>query len=107
MGGVIGVCKGHHSSLSDAIEVEVLGIGVCSPTVKEGFEMADEKRSLRVGLPTQAGRPTSMKIKDEAFNSQVVSEPSEIGDVGIGFGSPSVRAGLEIAARSPPSQSGY
>jgi hypothetical protein len=26
MGGVIGVCSGHHSSLSDAIEVEVLGI---------------------------------------------------------------------------------
>ena len=26
MGGVIGVCKGHHSSLTDAIEVEVLGI---------------------------------------------------------------------------------
>lgn len=29
MGGVIGVCLGHHSSLSDAIEVEVLGIVVC------------------------------------------------------------------------------
>ncbi len=27
MGGLIGVCLGHHSSLSDAIEVEVLGIG--------------------------------------------------------------------------------
>jgi hypothetical protein len=26
MGGLIGVCKGHHSSLSEAIEVEVLGI---------------------------------------------------------------------------------
>lgn len=26
MGGVIGVCSGHHSSLSEAIEVEVLGI---------------------------------------------------------------------------------
>jgi hypothetical protein len=26
MGGVIGVCKGHHSSLTDAIEVEVLGV---------------------------------------------------------------------------------
>ena len=26
MGGVIGICKGHHSSLSDAIETEVLGI---------------------------------------------------------------------------------
>lgn len=28
MGGVIGICSGHHSSLSDAIEVEVLG-AVC------------------------------------------------------------------------------
>ncbi len=27
MGGVIGECTGHHSSLSDAIEVEVVGIG--------------------------------------------------------------------------------
>ncbi len=26
MGGVMGICSGHHSSLSDAIEVEVLGI---------------------------------------------------------------------------------
>src|SRR3954467_11418425 len=26
MGGVIGVCSGHHSSLSDAIEVEVVGL---------------------------------------------------------------------------------
>lgn len=26
MGGVIGICKGHHSSFSEAIEVEVLGI---------------------------------------------------------------------------------
>ncbi|MEP6789249.1 MAG: hypothetical protein ABJB40_12500 [Acidobacteriota bacterium] len=26
MGGVIGLCKGHHSSFSDAIEVEVVGI---------------------------------------------------------------------------------
>ena len=26
MGGVIGECKGHHSSLSDAIEVEVIGL---------------------------------------------------------------------------------
>ena len=26
MGGVIGLCKGHHSSFSDAIEVEVIGV---------------------------------------------------------------------------------
>ena len=37
MGGVIGVCKGHHSSLSDAIEVEVLGIAVRDL----GFGIAD------------------------------------------------------------------
>lgn len=28
MGGVMGVCEGHHSSFSDAIEVEVLGLAV-------------------------------------------------------------------------------
>lgn len=31
MGGVIGVCEGHHSSFSDAIEVEVIGIA-CDET---------------------------------------------------------------------------
>lgn len=36
MGGVIGVCKGHHSSLSDAIEVEVLGIAVSEPPMLGG-----------------------------------------------------------------------
>ena len=30
MGGLIGECKGHHSSYSDAIEVEVLGVAVDS-----------------------------------------------------------------------------
>jgi hypothetical protein len=28
MGGLIGECKGHHSSFSDAIEVEVLGVAI-------------------------------------------------------------------------------
>lgn len=56
MGGVIGICKGHHSSLSDAIEVEVLGIAVSddaavqkgeSPRVSKGatgapFENSEE-----------------------------------------------------------------
>ena len=30
MGGLIGECKGHHSSYSDAIEVEVIGVAVAS-----------------------------------------------------------------------------
>lgn len=33
MGGVIGVCLGHHSSLSDAIQVEVLGL-VCDAATR-------------------------------------------------------------------------
>ena len=36
MGGVIGICKGHHSSLSDAIEVEVLGVAVAEPPMLGG-----------------------------------------------------------------------
>jgi hypothetical protein len=36
MGGVIGICKGHHSSLSDAIEVEVLGIAASVPPALAG-----------------------------------------------------------------------
>lgn len=36
MGGVIGICKGHHSSLSDAIEVEVLGIAMLEPPMLGG-----------------------------------------------------------------------
>ncbi|MET0625452.1 MAG: hypothetical protein ABW250_21125 [Pyrinomonadaceae bacterium] len=49
MGGVIGYCKGHHSSLSDAIEVEVLGF-----VVDEGQKVrniADGALQLRDSLP--------------------------------------------------------
>lgn len=49
MGGVIGYCKGHHSSLSDAIEVEVLGF-----VVDEGQSVrniADGALALRDRLP--------------------------------------------------------
>jgi hypothetical protein len=45
MGGVIGVCKGRHSSLSDAIEVEVLGIAVYNDGVTDFGDGATEGRS--------------------------------------------------------------
>jgi hypothetical protein len=49
MGGVIGFCKGHHSSLSDAIEVEVLGFVVDeSQRVRN---IADGALALRESLP--------------------------------------------------------
>ncbi len=45
MGGVIGICKGHYSMLSDAIEVEVLGIAVYSDgATKRWSDGATERR---------------------------------------------------------------
>jgi hypothetical protein len=50
MGGVIGICKGHHSSLSDAIEVEILGIA-CN----------ENEQTLNIG--ENALQPTSLLEK--------------------------------------------
>jgi hypothetical protein len=49
MGGVIGCCKGHHSSLSDAIEVEVLGFVVDEEGAPRNI--SDAALSLRDRLP--------------------------------------------------------
>ncbi|HYG82362.1 MAG TPA: hypothetical protein VD861_18335 [Pyrinomonadaceae bacterium] len=49
MGGVIGCCKGHHSSLSDAIEVEVLGFVVDEAQAVKNI--ADGALPLRASLP--------------------------------------------------------
>src|SRR5215213_6860272 len=49
MGGVIGCCKGHHSSLSDAIEVEVLGFVVGEDG--EARNIADAALPPRESLP--------------------------------------------------------
>ncbi len=53
MGGVIGVCKGHHSSFSDAIEVEVLGIAA-----DFGFETEDQKPKI-LNIGDNALKPTN------------------------------------------------
>src|SRR5215213_3306154 len=57
MGGLIGVCKGHHSSLSDAIEVEVLGI------------------ACDFGSETQKGE--SPRVSKGAFDTQISETSSE------------------------------
>lgn len=55
MGGVIGICKGHHSSLSDAIEVEVLGT-----VISEQLSVIDQ-RVLNIG--DNALKPTEFLEK--------------------------------------------
>lgn len=52
MGGVIGLCKGHHSSFSDAIEVEVLGLA-CD---ESGNVLNIADSALK---PTNSLRPTT------------------------------------------------
>lgn len=58
MGGVIGICKGHHSSLSDAIEVEVLGIAT-----DLGFEENQNAKVLNIAK--NALKPTTF-LKESA-----------------------------------------
>jgi len=53
MGGVIGECKGHHSSLSDAIEVEVIGMA-CDEiglTLNIGDAALQPSDDLKVNVP--------------------------------------------------------
>lgn len=52
MGGVIGLCKGHHSSFSDAIEVEVIGVA-CSEGEKV-FNIGDNALQPANELKTSA-----------------------------------------------------
>ena len=55
MGGVIGICKGQHSSLSDAIEVEVIGIS-CS---EDGKVLNISDRALK---PTNSLKPSASVV---------------------------------------------
>lgn len=53
MGGVIGRCSGHHSSLSDAIEVEVIGVAVD----QAGAVLNIDRNALRPEPELQASAP--------------------------------------------------
>ncbi len=76
MGGVIGVCKGHHSSLSDAIEVEVLGIAVSEPSaLADGLTSATEtnvenmQRDFRAEAMLSAGWQPALPVLNIADNA--------------------------------------
>jgi hypothetical protein len=86
MGGVIGYCTGHHSSLSDAIKVEVIGV-VCD---EEGraLNIADRALSLRSTLGETA--PIVM-IAGTSMNSGKTYAATELIKQ-------ATRAGLKIAA---------
>ncbi len=76
MGGVIGICKGHHSSLSDAIEVEILGIAVSEPSaVADGLMLISEdliendSSLFRAEATLNAGWQTALPVLNIADNA--------------------------------------
>ena len=70
MGGVIGICKGHHSSLSDAIEVEVLGIAADFGSGISDFGFEIEKSM------TEDQKPKILNIGDHALKPTDSLKPS-------------------------------
>jgi len=72
MGGVIGVCKGHHSSLSDAIEVEVLGIGATDL----GFGIANFGSGEIQNPKSKTQNPKILNIGDNALRPTDILKPS-------------------------------
>jgi hypothetical protein len=87
MGGVIGCCKGHHSSLSDAIEVEVLGFVVSRE--QEVRNISDAALPLRERLPD--GCAPLVIVAGACMNSGKTFAATEIVRQ-------ATRAGLRVAA---------
>src|SRR2546423_7653524 len=87
MGGVIGCCTGHHSSLSDAIEVEV--IGFVYDEEMRARNIADAALPLRETLP--AGCAPLIVIAGACMNSGKTYAATEIVRQ-------ATRAGVRVAA---------
>lgn len=81
MGGVIGVCSGHHSSLSDAIEVEVLGLA--SDLSGKNLNIADNaltpSNSLKPSAPVVIIAGTCMNSGKTVAATEIVKQASHHG----------------------------
>jgi hypothetical protein len=81
MGGLIGVCKGHHSSLSDAIEVEVLGI-VCDEN-RAVLNIADNallpSDFLKSSAPIVVIAGTSMNSGKTVAATEIIKQATHAG----------------------------
>ncbi|MGI8469903.1 MAG: hypothetical protein ACR2N3_15795 [Pyrinomonadaceae bacterium] len=81
MGGVIGICKGHHSSLSDAIEVEVLGIA-CNETqnvLNIGDNALKSANSLLESAPIVVVAGTCMNSGKTVAATEIIKQAAHAG----------------------------
>ncbi|MGB7210268.1 MAG: hypothetical protein WBD27_16555 [Pyrinomonadaceae bacterium] len=81
MGGVIGICKGHHSSFSDAIEVEVVGIacdtdGTVLNISDNALEVAD---SLSPSAPIVMIAGTCMNSGKTVAATEIIRQAANAG----------------------------
>lgn len=81
MGGVIGVCEGHHSSFSDAIELEVLGIvanGNGEP-VNIGQVALSNAEKLEIDVPLVIVAGTCMNSGKTVAAAEIIKQASHAG----------------------------
>lgn len=85
MGGVIGVCSGHHSSLSDAIEVEVLGaviseqLSVNSSVLNIADNALTPSNTLKPSAPVVIIAGTCMNSGKTVAATEIVKQASHHG----------------------------
>lgn len=81
MGGVVGVCKGHHSSFSDAIELEVLGV-VSDSTgepVNIGQMALPKADRLAPGAPLVIVAGTCMNSGKTVAATEIIKQAAQAG----------------------------
>lgn len=81
MGGVIGLCKGHHSSFSDAIEVEVLGTACREDgtAISIGDNSLPSAESLNVIAPIVMVAGTCMNSGKTVAATELIKQASNAG----------------------------
>ena len=82
MGGVIGLCKGHHSSFSDAIRVEVIGLAVENDQSKI-LNIADNailpKDQLQISAPIVVIAGTCMNSGKTVAATEIIRQAANAG----------------------------
>jgi len=81
MGGLIGECKGHHSSYSDAIEVEVIGVAVNSnnETLNIASEAIEPVDFLSKSAPIIIVAGSSMHSGKTVAACEIIKQANEAG----------------------------
>jgi hypothetical protein len=81
MGGVVGVCKGHHSSFSDAIALEVLGIvsNSAGEPVNIGQMALPKANYLEIGAPLVIVAGTCMNSGKTVAATEIIKQAANYG----------------------------